>query len=176
MAEISKEYGTALFMLACEKEAKKEYGDALQIVANAFRDNPEYPMLLASPGIPLEERLAVIDAAFAAQLPEDVVSFLKLLCERGRIPCFGEAAEEYSRLYDASEHIAQAKVVSAVDLTEEEKTALRAKLEAMCHSAVSLECSTDPSLIGGVIVEVDGRILDGSVRHHLNVVKDVISR
>ena len=176
MVEISKEYGTALFMLACEKDAKKEYGDALQIVAAVFHDNPEYTMLLSSPGIPLEERLAAIDAAFADRLPEDVVSYLKLLCERGRIAYFDEAAEEYSRLHNASEHVAKAKVVSAVTLTEEEKTALQAKLEGVCHSTVSLECSIDPSLIGGLIVEVDGRILDGSVRHHLNEVKDVISQ
>ncbi|MBQ9121379.1 MAG: ATP synthase F1 subunit delta [Clostridia bacterium] len=175
MAEISKEYGTALFMLACEKEAQKEFNDALDIVTSVLHENPEYTEFLSSPGVSMEERLSAIEQAFSS-LPEDVVSYLRLLCERGRIGCFREATEEYKRLLAASEHISYAKVTSAVALTDGEKAALAEKLESLCHSSISMEFALDPSLIGGVIVEIDGRILDGSVRHHLNEVKDVISR
>lgn len=175
MTEISKEYGTALFMLACESGRQKEYGEALTLIASVFDENPEYTELLASPGVSMEERLAAIDGAFSS-LPEEVLSYLKLLCERGRIRGFAAAKEEYEQLLAASQHISHAKVISAVSLTEAEQAALGKKLESICHSAVAMEFSMDPSLIGGVIVEVDGRILDGSVRHHLNEVKDVISR
>ena len=76
----------------------------------------------------------------------------------------------------ASEHVSTAYITSAVELTDEEVSVLKNKLEAICHNTVSMEFSIDPSLLGGLIVEVDGRILDGSLRHHLNEVKDVISR
>lgn len=175
MTEISKEYGTALFMLAAENGKRKEYDEALSLISAAFADNPEYSVFLASPGVTLEERLAAIDAAFAS-LPEDVVSFLKLLCERGRIGGLDESIKEYKQLLAASEHVSTAYITSAVELTDEEVSVLKNKLEAICHNTVSMEFSIDPSLLGGLIVEVDGRILDGSLRHHLNEVKDVISR
>ena len=175
MAEISKEYGTALFMLACEKDTKHEINGALDIVAAVFDENPEYIEFLSSPSVSIDERLSAIEQAFSS-LPEDVVSYLQLLTERGRIGGFRESVEEYRQLLAASEHVVHAKVTTTVPLTEDEKTALSKKLEGLCRSSVAMEFSLDPALLGGVIVEVDGRILDGSVRHHLNEVKDVISR
>ena len=175
MTEISKEYGTALFMLASENGKQREYDEALSLISAVFAENPEYSDFLASPGVSLEERLSAIDTAFAS-LPEDVLSYLKLLCERGRIGGLNESIKEYKQLLAASEHVSTAYVTSAVELTDEEIAALKNKLEAICRSTVSMEFSIDPSLLGGLIVEVDGRILDGSLRHHLNEVKDVISR
>lgn len=175
MTEISKEYGTALFMLAAENGKQREYDEALSLISTVFAENPEYSDFLASPGVSLEERLSAIDAAFAS-LPEDVMSYLKLLCERGRIGGLNESIKEYKQLLAASEHVSTAFVTSAVELTEEEISALKKKLEAYCHSTVSMEFSIDPSLLGGLIVEIDGRVFDGSVRHHLNEVKDVISQ
>ena len=76
MAEISKEYGAAIFMLACEENAKKEYGKALQETKNAFSENPDYMEFLASPSIPMSERLSALESAFLEKVPENVLSFL----------------------------------------------------------------------------------------------------
>ena len=175
MTEISKEYGTALFMLACEKDKKHEYADAISVVKGVFADTPEYIDFLASRGISLRERLSAIEEAFANNIPEDVVSYLQLLCEKGRISGFFESAEEYEKLLDASEKISNAKVTSALELTEEEKTALKSKLEKICKTTVTIEYLIDESLIGGIIVETDGKVLDGSLRNRLREIKEVIN-
>ena len=174
MAEIGKEYGQALFMLACEVGRQKEYGQVLEQVKAVFADQPDYPQLLASPAIPMEERLRAIEAAFADLAPEHVLSYLKLLCEKGRIGCFAESAQAYKELLDASEHIANAKITSAVELTEEEKRKLQLALERRCKGQVRAEYVVDEGLLGGMIVEVDGNILDGSLRQRLSEVKEVI--
>lgn len=175
MTEISKEYGAAMFMLACEKNLKSEYGLALENVKAVFEENPGYLEFLSSPAIAKAERLGAIADAFADKIPEDVVSFLQLLCEKGRISGFYEAQEEYQNLLDASEQIQTAKITSAVELTADEKDALKKKLEALSKNMVNMEYFIDESLLGGVVVEMDGRIIDGSLRKSLSDIKEVIN-
>ena len=175
MNEIGKEYGAALFMLACEVDRAKEYGEALAQIRSAFSESADYVSLLASPGIPLSERLGVIDAVFASSVPEHVLSYLKLLCEKGRLSCFEEAYAEYTALLDASLRVTHARITSAVPMTDQEKESLVRKLEITHKGKVFAEYSQDPDILGGVIVEIDGKIMDGSLRHRLRDVKDVMN-
>lgn len=176
MTEISNEYGTALFMLACETNQKREFADGLHVMQEAFMEAPEYEAFLASPGISLEERLSSIEAAFASRVPELVLNYLQLLCEKGRISCFLETVEVFDTLLAASEHISNARVTSAVELTESEKKKLKIKLESMNKGQVNVQYVIDRSLLGGLIVEMDGKVMDGSLRHRLSEVKEVIQR
>ena len=176
MTDIAKEYGTALFMLACEENEKKSYADVLEEIKEAFLENPQYVALLSSPSIPLKERLSIIEEAFSDTTPVQVLSYLKLMCEKGRMPYFMESAEQFKALFDASEHVLCVKITSAVELTEAEKEKLINRLESMEKSKVCAEYFLDTTLLGGLIVEVDGKIMDGSLRHRLNEVKEVISK
>ena len=175
MTEIAKEYGTALFMLACEENEKMGYADALMMIKDTFLEYPQYIELLSSPSISLNERLSVIDKAFSDTVPQHVLYYLKLLCEKGRIAYFLESVEEYKALLDASEHISNARITSAVELTESEKQKLINKLELINKGRVAAEYFVDPTLLGGLIVEVDGKIMDGSLRHRLQEVKEVMN-
>lgn len=175
MNDVGKEYGAALFMLACEENAKDEYGTALELLKSHFEQYPEYREFLSSPGIPLGERLSAIETAFSEGIPVNVLSFIQLMCEKGRMDSFFEAAAEYKALLDASKHISMAKVTSAVELTETEKSKLYNRLKAMSGGDVNIEYLVDSSLLGGLIVEFDDKIMDGSLRNRLREVKDVIN-
>ena len=176
MTDIAKEYGTALFEVACEVNEKKRYAEALETVKRTALDIPQLLELISSPGIPLNERLDVIDRAFSEALPEHVLSYLKLMCEKGRIGCLIESIEEFKRLFDESERVSVVKVTSAIALTDEEKRKLISKLEQMEKRKVSAEYFVDAALLGGLVVTVDGKIMDGSVRQRLHDVKEVINR
>lgn len=176
MTEVSKEYGAALFMLACENEKKDEYADGLSIISNAFYENPGYIEFLSSPGVAVEERLGAIEQAFAEYVCADVLSFIKLLCEKGRMSLFPEAAQEYNALLEESRRVIKVRVSSAVELTDEEKQKIATKLESKFKSGIESEYIIDESLIGGIVIEADGKILDGSLRSRLHDIKDVINR
>ena len=175
MTNLALEYATALFMLACEKGKQKEYGAALEEVREAFSDSPEYLPFLSSPAIPMGERLSAIRAAFAESVPEDVLSYLLLLCEKGRIVHFGESVTEYGKLLFALEHTSDALVTSATELSDDEKQRLVQALEKRSGGKVNVTYEVDASLLGGLVVAIDGKILDGSVRDRLERVKEVIS-
>lgn len=176
MAQISNEYGTALFMLAKESGRENEYAKVLDVILSVFSDNPEYTDLLSSSSIPKSERILAIEEAFGNSIPEHIMSFMQLLCERGRISDINSCVIEYKKLLDFSNNTSVAKVISSIELTGEEKEKIKEKLEKMSTHKVFLECSLDESLIGGVIIEIDGKVIDGSLKKRLHDVKDVISR
>ena len=176
MTEISKEYATALFALACEQGNEAAVMAALEQASQAFAEHAEYMELLSSPGISLGKRIHAVEQTFGMLFPADVVSFIQLLCEKGRIRLFPSCVEEYRRLLNVRQAVVIAKVTSAVLLTEAESASLKRKLEQISGSTVTLQCSIAPQLLGGVVVEMNGRVMDGSLRHRLREIKEVMDR
>ncbi len=173
MMQTEREYAEALFMLALESGDSERYGEAVDTVYTVMRENPEYIEFLSSPAIPLAERCAAIDEAFST-LPEHVVSFMKLLCENSRTKSICECFEEYKKLAIAASGCVNASVVSAVELDENQKEKLVAKLEKVTGKKVDAVYTVDKTLIGGMRIELDGKLYDGSVSKRLSEVKDVI--
>lgn len=174
MKEISKEYAEAIFELACEAGEETAFMTALNTALEAFDQSPEFLALLSSPAIPLTERCEAIKTAFSGKLPEEVVSLISLMCEKGRISGFSECVKEFDRLLDAKNSVIEAKVISSVPLTDEEKAALTQKLEKKCKGKVELSCEVDPSIMGGLIIEMQDTVIDGSLRQRLRDMKDVM--
>ena len=176
MSTVAREYAEALFLLACEENAEKEIGESLSAICRIFDGSPEYKELLSSPAVPVPERAAIIDEAFRGSLPEHTVSFLQLLSEKGRMELIEECAEEYRKLAENKRASSEATVTSAVALTESEIAALKAKLEKISGKTVSLNFCVDAEIMGGIIVEMDGKVMDGSIRHRLQELKDVMNK
>ena len=175
MTDLSREYAEALFALAAEIDQTKEYLEALESVGEALADNPEYVELLACPAIPRDERDGLLAQSFG-HLPEQVLAFIQLLGAHGRVRSLQDCIEEYRLLYQTAVAMSTAEVTSAVPLTEDEKQKLSAALSARFGRAVTLVCTVDESLLGGMVVRVDGKVLDGSLRSRLHAVKEVMKQ
>ena len=174
MTRVAEEYATALFALASEENVRKETAEALEIIRTLLDENPDYVELLAAPNIPFDERGALIDAALGSLL-EYAVNFVKLMTKNGHIRELRDCIGEYLKLWDHADGVVTAKVVSAAPLSEAEQNALREKLEAKLSRRVELALAVDASLLGGMIVSVDGSVIDGSLRTKLAQMKDAIS-
>ena len=175
MTESAKEYGMALFDLAKEKGMTDAYADSLKIVSEVLKSNPDYLDVISSPRLTSRERISSAEAVFGGLVHEDVMACLALLCAKCRIRWFDSCLDEYMRLYDDLHRISVARIKSPVPLTEDEKEEIRAKLEKQKGHRVVTECSVDPSIIGGIVLEIDGVMLDGSLRNSLREAKEVMA-
>ncbi len=175
MAELSKEYAAALFALAGEQNCEEEFFSALQLLQKEFDAAPEYAQILSAPNVPAKERCALLDQAFAETVPEYVLSLVKLMCEKGHIRLLGDCAKEYEFLYQAFSRTSSARVVSAVELTEDEKKVLQAKLETISKRKVTAQYEIDSALMGGLVIYMDDTVIDGSLRTKLKELKEVIA-
>ena len=100
------------------------------------------------------------------------MSFLELLCEKGHMALLHDCYREYDALYRAFSGRSVARIVSAVALTDEQKAELIARLEKMSRHQVKAHYELDESLLGGVIIYMDDRIIDGSLRRKLREMKE----
>ncbi len=176
MIATGNNYAEALFMLSREENRLEVFSESLERVACAFNENPDYIRFLQSPSIPKAERISALEEAFGGRIDRHILSFLQLLCEHGKIADFDECHEEFERLKKWAENTATAKVLSAVELSELQKASLKAALEKRTGKTVVLETAVDSSLLGGLVVEIDGKLLDGSIKRNLSDIKEVISR
>jgi F-type H+-transporting ATPase subunit delta len=168
-------YGGSLYELAVEEAIDRRLLDELTDVSSLFSENPEYVRLLAEPSIPKKERCALIDESLGGKVHPYVTNFLKILCENGILSEFSGCVREYRRrLYEAN-GILTATAVSAVALTSEQADRLREKLVSLTGHTVELTVKTDPTCIGGLRLDIDGKRLDGTVRERLDAIRTVLS-
>lgn len=173
MKQTNKEYAEALFSLAQESNSVKEYSFHLQELYSLINENKGYTEYLSSPAMALSERLAAIDEAFADRMPEYIVSFVKLLCENGRITELGESIEEFFRLEMLASNLVNVTVYSSIPLDDAQKEKLCKKLEAKHKKAVKATYVEDKDLIGGIKIVMEDKVMDGSIRRQL---KEVIKQ
>ncbi|MBQ7661380.1 MAG: ATP synthase F1 subunit delta [Clostridia bacterium] len=172
MTSASRDYAVSLFELASETGEEAAFRTALAEVRTLFSENPDYIRLLSTPNIPKGERHTLIETAFADSLPTYVLSFLCLLCDRGDMHILFDCIREYEDLYNEFNRRIRARVVSAVELTADEKEKLVAGLSKKFARTIDPVYEVDEHLIGGVIVYADGKVIDGSLRHKLNEMKE----
>ena len=176
MHEVGKEYGAALFMIGCEDGCEEQYLKELNELSQLLQAEQEFMTFLNTPGIPMQARVNALGEVLAAVASPHVVSFMQLLLEKGRLSFFEQAREEYESLFEEASHVMKVKIRSAVELTEEQKQRLQHKLEAIHTAKVFITYEIDASLIGGMVMETDDKVTDGSIRHRLQEVKEVIER
>ncbi|MDD7740401.1 MAG: ATP synthase F1 subunit delta [Fusicatenibacter sp.] len=167
MTETARLYGGSLYELASEEQLADTILEQMRQIRTLFRENPDYLRLLGEPSIPKGERLDLIEKAFGSQAERYLVSFIKLLCEKNLLTEYGGCCEEYTRRFNADHNIAEAVVTSAVPLSSKQAEELRAKLEKISGKTISLIQRTDPSIIAGLKVELEGVHLDGTVQGRL---------
>ena len=162
----AKEYGKALFLLTEEDGTTETVAAELKTVQKLLRDNPRYEKLLDTPALAKEEKLLLIDGAFSS-LNESLVNLLKILCEKHGVYRFSGVADAYAALYDESRGIERVQVLTAVAMTEGQRASLKAKLSFLTGKTVILENTVDPSVLGGVVLRMGGKQIDGSVKARL---------
>ena len=171
----AKEYALAMFAIALENDSMESIHSDFLVLREAFNENPGFAEYLINPAIPKSERVANIEEVFKDNVCEDVFALINIIADHGDIYTLVPAIEEFNLMFEDHMRYAKAVVTSAVDLTEEEKEKLMVKLRAVTNKNVDATYVIDKSLIGGLVVDVDGKIFDGSVRKNLNNIKEVIS-
>ena len=110
----------------------------------------------------------MLDEAFGGQVELYLLNFLKLLCEKKILREFAGCCEEFTRRYNTDHGIVEAVVTGAVKLKDDQMEALSAKLEKVSGKKIHLTQKTDPTVLAGLRVEMEGRQLDGTVQGRIS--------
>jgi F-type H+-transporting ATPase subunit delta len=162
---IARRYASAYFELAREQNAVEERGDDLARAVETL-SNPEVVAALGNPRLDITDRvrlaLDLIDG-----LGEPVRNLVRLLVERNRIAALPGVLEQYRILADRAAGVVRAEVTTAVPVSDAQREAIIDALRKRFGDKVQVEVRTDPSIIGGLVVRVGDRVIDNSLRTHL---------
>jgi F-type H+-transporting ATPase subunit delta len=123
--------------------------------------------LLGTETMPMSSRVELVIGAIGTSVSRPVLNLILLLLRRGRIEDLPRVAAEFRRLDHERKGITTATVISALPLEADEVRALTTRLEQSTGGHVELDVKVDPSLLGGLVVRVGDRMIDGSVRGRL---------
>jgi F-type H+-transporting ATPase subunit delta len=167
MSVVHRTYARSLFEAAKEEGRLAEVREDLAAFARALRDVPELRELLRNPQLDRRAKQAAIDAV-AGEGDPLVRNLLRLLVAKGRGGEVEEVAEEFERLAAIEERQLSVRLTTAFELTDEEVRSIVEQIERASGRSVEATRSVDPDLIGGIVLQVDSRLVDASVRGRLD--------
>jgi F-type H+-transporting ATPase subunit delta len=162
----ARRYAEAAFSVAMRDDAVEAWRSELDSAAEIVGEE-RIGRALANPSIPLETRLATAEDTFGKLVGKKALNLIGLMLRRGRIEELPRLAAEFRRLDDERQGITHALATSASPLTKDEVRALTQRLEQETGGRIELDVEIDPSLLGGLVVRVGDRLIDGSVRSRL---------
>lgn len=162
----ARRYAEAAFEVGLRDGTLERWRSELETAASVVGDDRAL-RVLANPSIPLDQRSVAVTALLKGIASDQVHNLVQLLLRRGRIEELRRVAAEFRRLDDRRQGITHATATSASELTPDEVRALTQRLEQSTGGRIALDVQVDPSLLGGLVVRVGDRLIDGSVRGRL---------
>jgi len=168
-ASLSGRYATALFGLARDEKALDAVSTSLATLKAALADSDDLRKLTTSPVVSRAEAAKAIAAAAAAMGIDPLTTkFLGVLAQNRRLAQLGATISAFGQLAAAHRGETTAEVTSAHPLSATQVKALKAKLKTELARDVAVDLTVDPSILGGLIVKIGSRQIDGSIRSKLN--------
>ncbi len=130
---------------------------------------------LDNPSTQFSQKEELLRRVVPADARPETQNFVKLLASKNHVHLLPQIIAEFDRRAKQGPQSHLAQVTSAVELTAEEKRALESKLRAKFGADTAFEYAVDSAIIGGVIVRVGDKVLDGSVAGKLAVLKEKLS-
>ncbi|MBW4620953.1 MAG: F0F1 ATP synthase subunit delta [Cyanosarcina radialis HA8281-LM2] len=166
--EILEPYAEALMSVAQSQNLLDKFGEDVRALLGLLETSPDLEQFLGNPVVKPEAKKAVLQQVAGEQIHPYMVNFLKLLVDRRRILFLEGICQQFQVLLRQLNKTVLAEVTSAVELTDEQKNAIAAKVRELSSAErVELDTKIDPELIGGVIIKIGSQVLDTSLRGQL---------
>ncbi len=165
----AKRYSQAVFNIALEAKELDRWHTDLRKIADLGKD-AALIFWLQSPKLHFDDKVKLISKQLRDINPL-ALNLVYLLVAKGRFGIIGDIADEYQRLLDSYRGIEQAEVTTTIPLDAEDKLKLGEHLGSVVRKKVVVKSEVDPGLIGGIMVRVGGKLMDGSTRSKLAALK-----
>lgn len=164
---VSERYAQALLELVSDNLSKEDILKELLDITESVKGSGDLNKVMTSPVISDDEKKNVISKLFENTTNKVILNFLKLLVDKNRFSMLESITKEYKNEINRLNNLLSINVTSAIDLTADEKSAIKDKLSNILNKNIELEWATNPDIIAGLVFEVGDNIIDNSLRHKL---------
>ena len=167
-SEVAAPYAQALLSIAQSQNSVDEISSNASDFLNLLKESSELSDFLANPVTGKDAKKGVLRQILGDGVNQQMKNFMLLLVDKGRIYLAEPILKEFQARVRELKQTVLAEVISAVELTDEQKETVRQKVQSMTNAqSVELESSLDSDLIGGVIIKIGSQVLDASIRGQL---------
>jgi F-type H+-transporting ATPase subunit delta len=165
----ARRYAEAAHLIAREGGKVDAWSDGLASLAALFGDQ-QAARIFADSRVPVERKRALIESSLGGADP-NVKNLALLLLHRRRTALGPQIAQAFREIVDRERGIAHAVVTSAVPLSDDERRAIEKKLHELAGGEVVMSTEVDEGILGGLVVRIGDRLIDGSTRSRLTALK-----
>src|SRR4051794_13909858 len=174
-ASLAGRYAIALFELADEQRQLDAVGQSLAALKQALAESDDFRPLTTSPLIGRDEAVRAVGASAAAMgLDPITANFLGVLARNRRLGQLGNVIRAFNLLAARHRGEINAEVISARPLDDDQVDAIRTNLRTRYGSDIAVDLRVDPAILGGLVVQIGSRMIDGSIRTKLNNLAQVM--
>ena len=172
---VARRYASALFAVAKKRGEVEVVAVNLKEVAETVDGSRQLAGVLHNPLLPRAKKRAILHGIFGS-IHADVEKFLFLVVDKDRAILLPQMVDEFNRLVDEFRGEADGEVTSAVALSAAQIESLQRSLQARFGVKVRLKASVEPEILGGLIVRVGDKQIDGSVSSRLRAISEQLKR
>lgn len=169
---VARNYAEALIEAAGRENAVDRFGDLLDLIAGVIASDKKIHGVLMSPRITKAAKAKLLASALKGTAPVAFVKFLAAVVQRGRQDLLSDISLAYREKADLHFKRVHASVSTARQPDEALKKTIEQRIAAVLGTTVLAHYTTDPSLLGGVVVRVGDRAFDGSLKRRMRVLRE----
>ncbi len=168
---VARNYAEALLAVAVKADAVERAGDLLDIVAGAISTNPTLSAVMMSPRVRKNVKQDLLARSLKGVAPAGFIPFLNAVIQRGRQGLLPQIGEAYQELADRHFNRVHASVTTAREADEALQKVVTERLSKAIGKTVLAHFHSDAAIVGGVIVRLGDRVLDGSLRRRIQTLR-----
>jgi F-type H+-transporting ATPase subunit delta len=170
---VARRYASALADVVLKSGEARIVQEELLAWEKMFQTSPVLAEVFGNPTIALEQKRAVLNKLIDRSQPTaTTANFLKVLLQNQRLMNLGEINNKFAEILDIRAGMVAATVTTARTVPDNAQQSLRAKLLSVTGKKVRINFTTDSELIGGLVTRIGSTVYDGSVRNHLQLIKE----
>jgi F-type H+-transporting ATPase subunit delta len=163
---VARPYARAAFDIAVKQNQLQQWSQMLTVAAIIVDDEKVYPKL-SNPASSASERAGLVNNLASDYFNEDMKHLVYLLAENKRLPLLSDIMTHFERYRLSQQSIIQVKVFTAMEINEQQRQQLLQTLKQRYQCEIEMEIKVRPELIGGLVLHIGDRVIDGSIKGHL---------
>ncbi len=175
--QVNSTYGDALFDLAVEEKQVDSILEELTALVQVLEENPDLVQLLVHPEVLKEDKLKMIQNIFQGKVSDAVMGTLLIVVKNDRSSELPNICNYVIGKMKEYKNIGIASVTSAMELTKEQKSKIEERLVATTkYETMEMHYAVNPSIIGGLIIRIEDRVVDSSIKRQLERMSTALSQ
>ncbi len=173
---VASRYAEALFEVGEESNSTTKLYEELNAVVDIMKSDKDFYNVLKSPLVPKGDKKNIIENVFNNRIDNNLKNFFKILIDKDRMTSIFIIQKTFKDLLNEKNNVIEGEAVSAIPMSKEEIKQLEANLSSKYNKNVTLENIVDKTILGGILVRLGNKEIDGTVKTRLENLKEELSQ